>query len=183
MNSRNGGPLNLAPAWAAGSNSRISHQRSPGVEANARRQGCRGAIYRARLPYKVKASRYIQTLAASHGRRASGPHPPRAVGKDEQCVELKGKEVWLRGQDSRTATKTTTIGGFSRRLGSPKRQGKCLTTKGFRGWLRGQDLNLRPLGYEPNELPDCSTPQVHGIGRCRSPSNFRKRWSSRRCTT
>ena len=24
---------------------------------------------------------------------------------------------------------------------------------------RGQDLNLRPLGYEPSELPDCSTPQ------------------------
>jgi hypothetical protein len=25
-------------------------------------------------------------------------------------------------------------------------------------WLRGMDLNHRPLGYEPNELPDCSTP-------------------------
>ena len=25
--------------------------------------------------------------------------------------------------------------------------------------MRGKDLNLRPLGYEPNELPDCSTPQ------------------------
>ena len=25
-------------------------------------------------------------------------------------------------------------------------------------WLRGVDLNHRPLGYEPNELPDCSTP-------------------------
>jgi hypothetical protein len=24
--------------------------------------------------------------------------------------------------------------------------------------LRGQDLNLRPSGYEPDELPDCSTP-------------------------
>jgi hypothetical protein len=26
-------------------------------------------------------------------------------------------------------------------------------------WLRGVDLNHRPLGYEPNELPDCSTPR------------------------
>ena len=26
-------------------------------------------------------------------------------------------------------------------------------------WLRGLDLNQRPLGYEPNELPGCSTPR------------------------
>ena len=24
-------------------------------------------------------------------------------------------------------------------------------------WEQGQDLNLRPSGYEPDELPDCST--------------------------
>jgi len=30
------------------------------------------------------------------------------------------------------------------------------------GKLRGQDLNLRPSGYEPDELPDCSTPRQSG---------------------
>ena len=26
-------------------------------------------------------------------------------------------------------------------------------------WLRGWDLNPRPSGYEPDELPGCSTPR------------------------
>ena len=29
----------------------------------------------------------------------------------------------------------------------------------FPSLLRGQDSNLRPSGYEPDELPDCSTPR------------------------
>ena len=34
-------------------------------------------------------------------------------------------------------------------------------------WWRGLDLNQRPLGYEPNELPDCSTPLAeHDTSYC-----------------
>ena len=47
-------------------------------------------------------------------------------------------------------------------------------------WLRGVDLNHRPLGYEPNELPDCSTPQFDhsnrsGVRQTARPTRTR-RW-------
>jgi hypothetical protein len=38
---------------------------------------------------------------------------------------------------------------------------------------RGQDLNLRPSGYEPDELPDCSTPrrsELLSLTRYQEPS-------------
>ena len=43
----------------------------------------------------------------------------------------------------------------------------------LRRWLRGLDFNQRPSGYEPDELPDCSTPRyrmchLDGIQRRKS---------------
>ena len=35
----------------------------------------------------------------------------------------------------------------------------AINHRGGRNWLRGLDLNQRPSGYEPDELPGCSTPR------------------------
>jgi hypothetical protein len=37
-----------------------------------------------------------------------------------------------------------------------------------RNWLRGLDSNQRPLGYEPNELPGCSTPRYSRLMRLKN---------------
>jgi hypothetical protein len=41
----------------------------------------------------------------------------------------------------------------------------CMLLKRKELWLRGVDLNHRPLGYEPNELPGCSTPHFENNRR------------------
>ena len=67
---------------------------------------------------------------------------------------------------------------------SPRFPGK---SRGF--WLRGPDLNRRPSGYEPDELPDCSTPRYFiGAGdRGRTgtgslPRDFKSRASANSAT-
>ena len=48
-----------------------------------------------------------------------------------------------------------------RRISEFENPANLLSWRGFL-WLRGQDLNLRPSGYEPDELPGCSTPRYGG---------------------
>ena len=45
-------------------------------------------------------------------------------------------------------------------------------------WLRGLDLNQRPSGYEPDELPGCSTPRSKG-GAHNAAQGFERKWYSR----
>src|ERR1700731_5163602 len=45
---------------------------------------------------------------------------------------------------------------------SEKKRGRLIIRPLYQfGWLRGLDLNQRAPGYEPDELPGCSTPRKH----------------------
>src|SRR5688500_16865199 len=61
------------------------------------------------------------------------------------------------------------IGRPCRRLRAKTSTGRPSGRPADTRWWRGQDLNLRPSGYEPDELPGCSTPRHYGWPR-------RRRW-------
>ena len=106
----------------------------------------------------------LRSETCGHCRKSScerSPIPGGSLGDLQgliDCVVLflgKGRlRVELRGSLAAMLT------ARKRRKG---RQKLATFTCRLNFWLRGGDLNPRPLGYEPNELPDCSTPRHENV--------------------
>ena len=58
-----------------------------------------------------------------------------------------------------TRTASDAFYGIIRQILTGKRKSRTALDGTGSIWLRGKDLNLRPSGYEPDELPSCSTPR------------------------
>ena len=106
--------------------------------------GCLAYMYLIRCDSKKPVAHVKQDVVARRGRRAS-------------ISVLRAANLWapafagfaVASLDSRAQITAKIKNGPSALALGPSEY-----------WLRGQDLNLRPSGYEPDELPDCSTPRL-----------------------
>src|SRR5438445_11648963 len=78
--------------------------------------------------------------------------------------------VWIGSAERLSAPSPDEIGAREKNVSPARSIERALRgSASKRPWLRGLDLNQRPSGYEPDELPGCSTPHpdYSGMGNWR----------------
>ena len=141
-----------------------------------------GALQRPRLtPYDQPALRAREGVSWCQPYGAAGPWTDsnRLVALKNRCTSAthSGKDwtfppVVLR-QSFLPDASDMLPGWFSLLDSGQQKTRQAIALAGY-FWLRGQDLNLRPSGYEPDELPGCSTPRYPGDA-CIVRSDFCRR--------
>ncbi len=91
------------------------------------------------------------------------PGTAESSGREPEGRLVRGRSApcarqWARGAKAAASPachRTSVTTSISRKAPSFKLGASDLRVR----WWRGRDLNPRPSGYEPDELPDCSTPR------------------------
>ena len=138
-------------AWQRQGPTRAHARRRCRRDAGSRVSDCRGQIveqFRIQLLERTSLSLEKETLC--------GP----STSLDEPDQRALPARDWHRGP-----------GRAGSHFATKRDEGPETVVSGPSRWWRGQDLNLRPSGYEPDELPNCSTPRRSG------PQEY-ARWSA-----
>ena len=96
------------------------------------------------------------------GPGSAGGHQSERSSTGPADLLVGAGSVMLSRAASRSSTVVTEIVPGPTRATPETRNPRPQRAIGGLKWLRGQDLNLGPSGYEPDELPGCSTPRQVG---------------------